>query len=189
MTIPDSRSNCIGGFLITAHDFTRGDPHAQNVIMAELHSLGGEPEPEQEAARAAALAMWATHRWATTCLEIAGFERVAELIAETPDAEAAAFLLASPDVDVPMPPSTATPRELDDIAGLAAEQAAGAGIQMLRASGPAIAAKMACEATRKAKANGRPVEPLTMAQEIINAARAAMNMQGPPAYTPAGCQK
>lgn len=179
MTIPNCRSSCIGGFLTAAYDFAKGDPEARRIIAAERASLEGEPEPQLEERRAAALAMWATHRWAAICLNIAGFDRTAELIAQTPDAEAAAMVLASPDFQVPPPPHQA-PRDLDEIAGLAAQQATGAGIQTLQFAGPAIAAKMACEATRKARASGQTAERLRMADEIANAARAAMLMEGPP---------
>ena len=179
MPIPNCRSSIVGGYLDTAHELYRTEPDVQRAIAEARAEIDGEPEPELEEQRRETLAMWATHRWAATCLELAGFERTARLMRETATAEEAATLLERPDVGAP-PAPIGQARTMDDEAGLAVERAAGAAMMVFPCTGPAMAAMAACGATRRAKSAGTRASALDPAEEIVNAARAAMDLQNPP---------
>lgn len=178
MPLPNCRSSVIGGFLDTAYDLASSS-NDRAAILAARAELDGEWEHELEDRRAQALAMWATHRWAALCLELAGFEETAREVREAENAEAAGELMASYEREIPKEPA-GQPKSLDDDAGLAAARATGAAFQIFRSTGPAMAAMCACDATRRAKAAGQYPVALKAADEILAAARAAMDFKGPP---------
>ena len=182
MPLPDCRSSVIGGFLDTAHDLNQGNPKAQRLITAARRQIAGDYEPEREEERREALARWATHRWAPICLRLAGFDRTAKTLEQCQDTEEAADLLNDLSVEVPPEPSGA-PRDLDQVAGLATAMTAGAAMRIQQSIGPAFAAQMTQEATRRSHAVGICPKRLQAADEVIKAAASAMDGQGPDSST------
>ena len=178
MTTTKQRSACIAGFLNTAHDILRDDESGRERIKAQMSRNRGEPEPERENARREALARWSTHHWAPITLRLAGYDELADIIAGADDARAAAEILRSPHVTAPAAPWRA-PRDQTEIAGAVCEYAAHAGQYATNSLANAMAAKMACEATRRAQEAGRDTIRLDAAEEMVTAARAAMEGRGP----------
>lgn len=184
MTTVTRRSAYITGFLAAAHDLLEGDAKGQERVQAELDALEGPNEPKKEEERREALAKWATHRWAPICLRLAGFDELADMIEQTGDAQKAAELLDSIDLHVPAEPK-GTPQNPYQVAGQACADAFATGAQISPCIGPAYTVLMAAKATCHARAAGVDCERISMADETIDAARAAMDGRGPEAQTTA----
>ena len=164
----DQRCTVVAAFLDTAADLLRADPEGLARVRQARTELEGEPEPQLEPTRQAALARWTTHRWAPSALRAAGFDLIARALEQAVDSEAAAPAAVAmqhllPEYD------PARPQDLDQLALAATKYAVQTGFQMMYSIPPALAAKAARDAVQKALHNGQDVQRLDLAAECVNA--------------------